>query len=250
MDYIKAILLGLLCAICLGFGFWGSDDTLKVAAAANLASVAAILQQDFQQLYPEAQLQFIFNASGTLTTQITKGAPFDLFLSADMTCPEKLKNKGLVILGPTQYASGRVVLFTTRKDLDLSKGLFIISDPSIKLISIAKPVLAPYGAVAVETLQKAGLWESIKQRVVYAGSISQAFQYTISATDIGFIAKSSLYGNEGLQYNVPGTYWIDINGPVPQGMVTLSTKKYVQEFYMYMLSARAQKLLEKYGYSN
>ena len=242
--------LGCLIAGCLAFG--ENPDALKIAAAANLAPVAPEIQADFNKIYPEANLQFIFNASGALTTQITKGAPFDIFLSADMTFPEQLKKKGFAAIGPVKYTNGRCVLMTTRTDLNLHQGLSVVSDSKVKLIAIANPALAPYGSAAVAQLKQAGLWNSLQNKVVYAGTISQAFQYATTATDIGFIAKSALYGKSGQKYNVEGTYWIDINAPIAQGMIALASvnhKKYVKEFYDYMLSARAQKIMERYGYA-
>jgi molybdate transport system substrate-binding protein len=253
MRSLKLIVwfLGCLLAVCLAFG--ENPNALKIAAAANLAPVAPVLQADFNKLNPEATVQFIFNASGTLTTQITKGAPFDIFLSADMSFPEKLKEKGFAVRGPVKYTSGRCVLMTTRTDLNLHQGLRVVADPKVKLIAIANPALAPYGAAAVAQLKQAGIWDSLQNKVVYAGTITQAFQYATTATDVGFVAKSSLYGKDGQKYNVEGLYWVDINAPVAQGMVALDSvnhKKYVKEFYDYMLSARAQKIMAQYGYTN
>jgi molybdate transport system substrate-binding protein len=254
MRYSKLLLglFGLLTAVCLAAG--ENPDMLRIAAAANLAAVAPALQVDFNKLYPDAQVQFVFNASGTLTTQITKGAPFDVFLSADMVYPERLKEKGLVGLGPVKYISGQVVLLTTRKKIDLHQGLKVLTtDPSIKLIAIANPAVAPYGAAAVERLKKAGLWDVVQSKVVYAGNITQAFQYATTVTDVGFVAKSSLYGQEGKkQSDGKERYWIEIQAPlIEQGMIALTSvwsKKYVKEFYEYMLSERAQKIMEQYGY--
>jgi len=125
-----------------------------------------------------------------LTSQIENGAPFDVFLSADMKYPDKLYKDGFSSQAPKVYAYGVLVLWTM-KNLDMSKGVNALSDPGIVKIALADPKVAPYGREAVNTLKFYKLYELLQKELVLGESISQANQFiTIGAADIGFTAKS------------------------------------------------------------
>jgi len=134
-----------------------------------------------------------FGSSGNFFSQIRNGAPFDLFLSADIDYPRQLEGLGLVDRGSTaQYAVGRIVLWA-RKDrgLDLTKGLKILTDPHIQRIAVANPDHAPYGRAAVAALQHEQVYDAVQPKLVVGENVSQAAQFVQSGNaDAGLIALS------------------------------------------------------------
>ncbi len=160
--------------------------------------------------YPGDKIEFTFGASGALTTQIMNGAPFQVFLSADTSFPQKLVD-AKITAGPTKiYAVGKLIFLTT-KALDLSRGLAVLLDPSVTQFANCNPETAPYGRAAQEALVNAGLFDKVKSKLVVAQTVTQALQFTLTSTDAGFVNKSALYAAEMKPWNKEGTYWFDVD---------------------------------------
>ena len=150
-------------------------QTVKVAAAANLRSVFDEIKSAYLQANPKTNVSVNFGSSGTLLQQILNGAGFDVFMAADNSFPAKLKDQGAASGEMKVYVLGKLVLWSNT--VDVSKGLDIMTDPSVKRIAIAKPDLAPYGDRAVACLKQAGLFEKVKDKIIYADNISQTAQF-------------------------------------------------------------------------
>jgi len=228
-------------------------QNIKVAVAANLSYAMKPLTQAFHQLHPDIKVDTIIGGTGKLFAQIQHHAPFDLLLSANMLYPEKLYQSGDAITRPIVYAQGSLVLLST-KDLDLSQGLNLLKDPSIKKIAIANPKTAPYGIATIQALKHTNIYDTIKSKFVYGESISQTLTYATRVADIGFIAKSALFAPAMKRYQ-KGTHWVDIDpklySPIDQGIVLLRHAKRSKEasaFYAFMLSRQAKVILESFGY--
>ncbi len=227
--------------------------SVKVAVAANVNYAMADLKKEFERLHPATHLQITLGSSGKLTAQILHGAPYDIFLSADMAYPEAIYQKHLSSLKPVVYARGTLVCFSVKKR-DFSKGLALLQTQKIKKIAIANPKTAPYGKATKEALQNAKLYETLQKKFVYGESIAQTVSYTLNAADIGFIAKSSLFSKQLSAYKKE-EHWIDVENslysPINQGMVLLKRGEAsgeVKLFYDFMLSEAAKKILQRYGY--
>jgi molybdate transport system substrate-binding protein len=234
--------------------FSAEPVTLRVAIAANLSTVINDLKADFAKDNKDVKFVVIPGASGKLTSQILSGAPFDMFLSADTEYPQKVKDAGLSARGPEVYACGRLVLFTTLK-MDLSRGITVTAQDSIKKIAIANPKTAPYGRAAVAALESAGLTDAVKGKLVYAESISAVAQYVMTSAEIGFLAKSIVFDRELKDFNKEGIFWVDVDPALypklEQSMVILkraADNPAAGAFYEYMLSDRAKDIMKKYGY--
>jgi molybdate transport system substrate-binding protein len=173
---------------------WASEKVLRVAAAADLQFVLPEIKKAFEAEHPDTELKISYGASGTLTAQITKKAPFDLFLSADSDYPEALVAQGFAQQGASfEYCQGRLVLwvgdsFSTQLN---KQGLKILLSPSIHKIAIANPEHAPYGKAAIAVLKSQAMLEATRSRLVIGENVSQAAQYLVThAADAGFIAES------------------------------------------------------------
>jgi len=242
--------LGIMLSISLA-----AQQKVSVAAAANVSSVAGQLSAAFAQKYPADRAEFTFGASGALVTQIMNGAPFQVFLSADTSFPQKLVDAGQTD-GPVRvYATGSLILLSTRK-LDLSKGLSILLDPSVSQVATCNPDTAPYGRAAQEALLKSGLFERVKSKLVTAQTVTQALQFTLTSTDAGFVNKSALYSKDVKAFDKEGQFWIPVDptlySPILQGFVVLkgaAQQAAVADFAAFLSSPEARAIFTANGYS-
>jgi len=246
-------LLSML-ALALFLSAAAAQERVSVAAASNISSVASALSESFAKKYPAYRAEFTFGASGALVTQLMNGAPFQVFLSADTSFPQKLVDAGETE-GPVKvYAIGALIFLTTKK-LDLSKGLAILADPSVAQFANCNPETAPYGRAAKEALQKAGLYEQVKGKLVTAQTVTQALQFTLTSTDAGFVNKSALYSKEVKPYDREGEYWFAVDtslySPIAQGLVVMKDRASdpgVAAFVQFLFSPEAQAVFSSYGY--
>ncbi len=230
-----------------------SASEVNVAAAANLTYALKELKTAFLQTHPQAHLRFTISGSGKLATQISRGAPYDIFLSANTAYVQKLYDGGKTLQKPRVYAKGALVMLSV-KERDFSKGLALLKDDTVYKIAIANPKTAPYGKASVEALKNSGLYEALKPKFVYAESISQTLLYTLKAADVGLIAKSALFAPTLRRFK-EGKNYIEIDSklytPIAQGAALLHHAKNnasAQAFYAFLFSAKAKKIFENYGY--
>lgn len=228
------------------------QTTITVAIAANFRYAMGELSQEFRK-ETGIDIKTVISSSGKLTAQIKNGAPFDVFLSANMKYPETLYREGHTTTKPKVYAYGSLVLWTL-KDLDLSKGINALSDKKVQKIAIANPKNAPYGIAAISVLNYYKIYEKVKPNLVYGESISQTNLYVASETaDAGLTSKSVV-----LSPKMKGKgKWIEIDKsaykPIAQGIVITAhggenNDSASQRFYNFMFSYKAKEILEKYGY--
>ncbi len=241
----------LLLALLVATGLFAED--IKVAMAANVGNVLDDLKAEFAKVRPNDKLDVTLGASGKFATQIDQGAPFMVFVSADVDFPMKLKKSGSAVSEPKVYASGALVLLSV-KNLDTTKGLALVGEESIEKIAIVNPKTAPYGAAAVEAMKNAGVYEKAQRKLVQGESVPHAYQYTITGADIGFVALSSLKGGDGLKYK-EGVNWIEVDAklykPIDQAVVLLKGGEKsdgAKAFVEFLVSQKAKEIFKKYGY--
>lgn len=226
---------------------------INIALSANVSYVIDELKKEFNKLHPNTKVRVTIGGSGKLTAQIKHNAPYHLFMSADMSYPQALYSEGITTTKPQIYAKGSLAYLSNRA-IDFSKGLELLRDKNIKRVAIANPKTAPYGRATVKALKKAGVYEDIKHKFIYGESISQTLSYTITATEIGFIAKSSLYSPKLAKFR-EGVHWMEVDKelykPIHQGIVILkrgASNPEVKAFYDFILSDKAKVILKKFGY--
>lgn len=227
---------------------------MRVAAAADLKFVMDALSKDFE-VRTGTKVDVTTGSSGNFFAQIQVGAPFDLFLSADMDYPKKLEASGLAEPGTLfEYARGGVVIWMpANSPVDVAKGNWnTLLDAHVQKIAIANPSLAPYGRAAVAALQKAGIYEQVKTKLVYGENISQAAQFVQSGNaQAGIIARSLALSpgmRDGKAWEIPA----DVHPPIEQGAVVLKSAKNktgALAFLNFVKSAVGQAILEKYGFA-
>jgi len=225
-----------------------AQDRLRVAVAANFMAPFKEMARQFSTSTGIA-VEPTFSSTGQLFAQIVNGAPYDCFLSADEERPALLHQKGLADR-PFVYTRGEVVLWTARRDLcGKPDWREVLLAPEVRKIAIANPKIAPYGAAAMTALEKAGLAQSVQDRLVFAQTIAQAFQYAVGgAADIGLCARSSTLTGSG---RGGCTYTIAEAPPVVHSacLIRRTPKRDATEkFLQFLASPEALAEKKKYGY--
>lgn len=229
------------------------SGSINIAVAANVSYAIDEIKAAFAKISPDTKVRVTLGSSGKLTAQIKNGAPFGLFMAANMRYPEALYCDKIAVTEPVVYAQGAVAYLSVKKR-DFGQGIALVAAPTVKKIAIANPKTAPYGKAAVEAMENGGVYAKVKKNLVYAESISQTVAYALTAADIGFIAKSSLYSPKMKQYK-EGVNWYPVDPglytPIKQGIVLLQNGKGNPEyraFYDFMLGKTAKSILKNYGY--
>ncbi|HAJ72920.1 MAG TPA: molybdate ABC transporter substrate-binding protein [Methylophilaceae bacterium] len=247
-DLIKILVtVGLLFATTLA-----NAAPLTIAIAANLKYVFDDLAVEFKK-ETGIETQSVLNSSGKIATQVRSGAPFDIFMSADMDFPDGLYKDGYAVTPPKPYAYGLLVLWT-QKDYDLSKGVAGLAESSVSKVAIANPKVAPFGKQALKVLDYYKLRAAVEPKLVYAENITQVSQYVdTKVVDVGFSAKSIVIAPE----TAGKGQWVDVPpesyDAIAQGVVILkhgsvSNGEAARKFYGFVQSPQAREIFAKYGY--
>lgn len=249
MKHLKQIIFLFLL---LGHALVASAEPLTVAIAANLKYVFDDLAVEFKK-QTGIETQSVLNASGKIATQVRNGAPFDVFMSADMEFPEGLYKDGYAVTQPKPYAYGLLVLWS-QKDVDLAKGVAGLADAGVGKIAIANPKVAPFGRQSLKAMEYYKVRAALEPKLVYGESITQVSQYVDSkAADVGFSAKSIVIAPEtagkGKWVEVP----VESYEPIAQGVVILKHGSEVngeaaRKFYGFVQSEKARAIFAKNGY--
>ena len=251
---MKKAVYFLLIAVIFFTGFKQQPaQKITVAVAANMQYAMNELKVQFEK-ETGITLELIFGSSGKLTQQIEEGAPYDVFVSADINYPAELYSKKFAADSPKVYAKGLLVLWTIRTDVKPSSDLQFLSGDNIKKIALANPKTAPYGQAAEETLKHYKLYDQVKNKLVYGESISQTNQFILTqSADVGFTAKSVVLSDEMKDKG----RWIDVDSkaynPISQAAVVLThgeenTKEAAEKFYNFLYSSSAKEIYKKFGY--
>ena len=233
----------------------GICQPITVAAAADLSSALGEIAANYKKATGQ-EVRLSFGASGSLTSQIQNGAPFDLFFSADEDYPKKLVDAGLADGNSMyRYAIGRLVLWVpASSSLDIEhRGLRSLLDPSVTKIAMANPQHAPYGRAAEAALKHEGIYDSVATKLVLGENVSQAAQFVESGNaQVGLVALSHALApqrkDKGRYWQVPLADYPVLNQAVV--MISKSANKdRAQAFLEFVKSADAVSLLQHYGFS-
>lgn len=225
-----------------------AEEKISVAVAANFISAFKEMAADFEAK-TKIKVEGAFSSTGNLYSQITNGAPYDLFLSADEERPAKLDKEG-VAETPFVYAKGQAILWSANKNFCKAKTWQdALKNEQIKKLAIANTQTAPYGAAAKEALEKAGMWNALQSKLVNAQDIAQSFQYaSTSAVDAGFCAMSATVSAEGKK----GCFFVINEAPeIIQSACVLkrtTSRAAVEKFVKFLNSPKALEIKIKYGY--
>jgi molybdate transport system substrate-binding protein len=246
------ILLNLILAVFLFLNACESNTEKKVviACAANVQFAMDELTQEFER-ETGIQSSIVVASSGKLTAQIREGAPFDVFVSADMKFPEEVYNSGKGIEPPKIYAYGELVLLSL--DSNIKAELASLTNPNVKHISVANPKTAPYGRAAEEVLIRYGLLEKIKSKLVFGESVSQTNQFiSTGAAELGFTSKSSIKAFHNPNAGYFSAFEEGSYNAIEQGVILIKNPERnledAKKFYLFLFSEKSREILINNGY--
>jgi molybdate transport system substrate-binding protein len=240
-----SLLLVLFSTAC---GHSPASHRLSIAAAADLQFALADGVRQFHRQHPQTDLAINYGSSGNFYAQIRNGAPFDVFLSADIRYPRNLTQDGVAAGSVFSYATGKIVVWVPASSrLDPATA---VRDAAVRRIAIANPQHAPYGRAAEAALHSMGVYESVANKLVLGENISQTLQFVqTGAADVGIVALSlALAPNLRGQ----GRYWevpVSAYPKIEQGGVILKDSPAAREFRDWLLSPSGRALLQQYGFS-
>jgi molybdate transport system substrate-binding protein len=243
--------LGLL--LCSSSGLVSAAE-LQVAVASNFTAPMKHIAVAFEKATGHKTV-LSYGATGRFYAQITNGAPFDVFLSADDETPEKLEKGGVAVSGSRfTYATGRLVLWSATPALVDDKAAVLVRS-DFKYLAIAAPKLAPYGAAAIETLTRIGMLSSVQPKLVTGESIGQTFSMVSTGNaELGFVAMSQVFEDGKLK---SGSVWVvpaNLHRPkVPlrQDAVLLARARSnpaALQLMTFLKSGQARAIMNSFGY--
>jgi molybdate transport system substrate-binding protein len=238
---------GLLFVIALGSAQNTARESITIAAASNLTEVAKELGARFEA---EVGIHAVFSFGSTsqLTQQIENGAPFDAFLAADAEHVNELDRKGLLAQGSrASYADGVLALWVPSPAISIDR-IEDLTSPKVRVIAVARPELAPYGAAAMEAMRHAGILTTVQAKIVYSDNISMAKQYGASGNaDAVFTAYSLVLQEKGKVLRVHEKLYSPITQEL--GVIAATSRKAeALRFTAFILHGKGRAILNEFGY--
>lgn len=244
-----------------GVGCHGARPTtsdqreVRVAAAADLQFAFDALAAEFRAKNRDVALKVTYGSSGSFHAQLVNRAPFDVYLSADIQYPRKLIEAGLAEKeSEFLYAVGHLVIWVPNDSkIDLAKhGMSALSDPAVRKVAIANPAHAPYGRAAEAALKKSGVYEQIKDKLVFGENIAQTAQFVETGTaDAGMIALSLALApalrDKGRHWDVPPELYprLEQGGVI---MTSAQDQRTAQRLRSFILSDQGRAILQRFGF--
>ena len=257
LRWLRVVATCVLLLVGVGLRRAGAEDQARrvnVAAASDLKFALDELVEAFGRTAPGIAVTVTYGSSGTFFSQISNGAPFDMFLSADVDYPKRLAEAGLAAKDSVfPYAVGRIVLWVPATSrLPVERGLQVLASPDLRKIAIANPRHAPYGRAAEAALRTFGVYDAVKDRLVLGENIAQTAQFVQSGNaDAGIIALSlalaPALAREGRYFEVP----LESYPRLEQGGVILaraSAPEAARRLRDFILSADGRATLKRYGF--
>lgn len=229
------------------------SSTVRVAAAADLKFALDDIEAELAA-EPGIELAITYGSSGTFFQQISNGAPFDLYLSADLAYPRQLVDAGLADGDDLfAYAVGRLVLWTPDgSPVDEDAGLTALTAPEATRVAIANPEHAPYGKAAVAAMQSAGVYEAVEDKLVLGENVAQAAEFAQSGNaQAGIIALSLALSPPLLEAGGYAEIPLDMYPRIDQGGVVMAGARDTAAAHRikdYLTSEPGQAVLERYGF--
>ena len=253
MRVVNQIVAKMFVFICLFAAVQTANagEKITIAAAADLKFALDEIVVLFGKAHPADRVETIYGSSGKFQAQIRQGAPFDLYFSADIAYPRKLKEEGFAASEVQPYAMGRIVLWSPSRDAGRMT-LAGLADSAIQKIAIANPKHAPYGKRAEEALKAAGVWEKVQAKLVYGENVAQAAQFVQTGNaQAGIIALSLALSPELAKHGCYALISDKLHQPLEQGFIV--TKRAVgnslaQAFARFMVGKEARAIMTRYGF--
>ena len=246
--FAPTVLAALITSFTVGTA---CADDVQVAVAANFTAPIQAIANDFEKDTGH-KLIAAYGATGQFYTQIKNGAPFEVFLAADDSTPEKLEKEGETVPGSRfTYAVGTLALWSAKDGYVDPEGQ-VLKEGTYQHLAIANPKAAPYGLAATQVLEKMGLTEKVKDKLVEGQNITQAYQFVSTGNaQLGFVALSQIYKDGKVS---SGSAWIipeALHDPIKQDAVILkkgANNPAAKALTEYLKGPKAAAMIKSFGY--
>lgn len=250
-KWLAQLVVGL--AALIGVAVVHAAPSLRVAAAADLAPCINELNSAFASDAGGVDVTYSIGSSGNFYAQIRNGAPYDVFLSADLHYPQELAKAKLADAASLMvYAHGQLVLWANDPKVDISMGLRALTAPAVQRIAIANPEVAPYGRAAKAALERAGVWDAVKSKLVIGESIAQTAQFVETGNaQVGLISFSHI---NGAQKPLQGQAWVvpaNLYPLIEQGAIVTAkgrSNSLAAQYLAFLRSEKGRAILRKYSF--
>ncbi len=246
---IKQLAVNLLLAVALwGSGPHAMSGEIRVAVASNFSPAMKALELVFEELSGH-QVVLSFGSTGKHYAQIKNGAPFDVFMAADIERPRLLETQGLAQTDSRiTYARGKLILWTSKSGLDDIKNTLLIGK-DFRHLAVANPKLSPYGLAAQQVMIKLDVWPRLQPKLVRGENIAQTFQFVHSGNaGLGFVAYSQVVNPVR---SLQGSFWVppeSLYSPIDQQAVLLTDKQAGKDLMAFLEGSLARQIIQDYGY--
>jgi molybdate transport system substrate-binding protein len=248
---MRSAVLLILAGVAAASAHLAHAEKFTIAAASDLRFALDDIAEVYRERHPDHRFEIIYGSSGKMTTQIMNGAPYDVFFSADIAFPERLKEAGFAATEPEVYAIGRIVIWSNTLDASELRLEDLPADPRIRRIAIAQPSHAPYGLRAQEAMESVGVWEAVQPRLVFGENIAHTAQMVESgAANVGIIALSlAKFPSLAMHPH----YLIDdgLHEPLTQAYIVTKragNNQAARTFARHMETEEAHEIMERYGF--
>jgi len=226
-----------------------AQPELTVAAAADLQPAFEEVAREFQAL-TNVKVTFSFGSSGMLTRQIENGAPVDLFAAANTDYVDQLDKEGYIVPDTRAiYARGHITLWTLKDSPLKIEKISDLTKSEVKRIAIANPEYAPYGMAAREALVNAGIWDTVKPKIVYGENVRQTLQYAETGNvEVAIVALSLSRSSNGRWVLIPG----ELHKPIDQALAVIKgtkDEKNARALATFITGAQGRQILQRYGFA-
>lgn len=222
-----------------------------IAAASDLRYALDEILDQVVQARPDLRPRVTYGSSGQFLQQIESGAPFDLYLSADLSYPLSLVDSGRVSEEELfTYAVGRLVLWVPEgSGIPVGRGLDVLSNPEVKTIAMANPDHAPYGRAAMQALTTAGIAQAVEDKIILGENVAQAAEFVASGNaDAGIVALSLVLARPLKDVGSWSEIPLDMFDTMEQGGVVLTDSPGARLVRDELLGDRGQEILARYGF--
>jgi len=243
----------ILITLLFGNILWANKIT--IFAASDLRYALDNIKEVFIKKYPKNKINIIYGSSGKGMYQIAQNAPYDIYFSANMDYVQKLYKNGYITTKPILYAIGQIVIWSKNKHFKSTKGFDNFTQPWVNKIAIANPSHAPYGQKAKQAMDKIGIYNKIKSKIIFGENISSTTSYIdTKAVDIGIIALS-LALNPHISNTKYNKYYLipsSLYKPLKQGYGITKYGKNSElalKFYNFMQQKQAKEIMKEFGFN-
>lgn len=254
LSVALCLILCVACVVLLSVGCSRQTTTgeqrkeITVAAASDLTPAFEELGRSFEQA-TGIKVVYNFGSTGTLARQIENGAPIDLFAAANVEFVNSLEQKGLIIPDTKAlYARGRITIWVNAESsLKLDK-LEDLARPEVGRIGIANPEHAPYGTAAREAMQSIGIWDKVKDKLVFGENVRMTLQYAETGNvDVSIVALSLSVQSKGRWVIIPE----ELHRPLDQALAVIKGTKqqqWARQFAAFINGPQGRPAMRKYGF--